>query len=141
MKQTFELRADETLDACKALYAQRGAQYQDSWDLKHAVFVASKATLAAIGVTLTDEQIRMLQAASLVDVKASRLGGKWNEDSVKDGINYQAVWCSFMNEYVKNNETCANMAKKDFLPGTTSLYRGSRSCISAEPCPPDPSTV
>lgn len=87
------------MDAVKATYSQRGAEYSDSWHLDCIVTTFTRATLRAFGLDLTDEQIRLLQSASLIDVKDSRMGGPFKADSVIDGLAYRAAWLSFMQEY------------------------------------------
>lgn len=98
---TFERTADAALDQVRAIYSQRGGEYADSWSLKHLVTTLTRATLARFGVTLDDEQLRLLQLAALVDVKNQRIGagGEWKADSIVDGIAYAASYLTLREEY------------------------------------------
>lgn len=71
---------------------QRGGEYGDSWALDNLVTTFTRSTLESFGLHLSDEQVRLLQMASLIDVKDARLIGPYKEDSVVDGINYRAVF-------------------------------------------------
>ena len=95
----FERTADATLDEVRGIYAQRGGEYADSWALPNMVATFTQHTLAAFGVNLTDEQIRLLVMAALIDVKDSRLAGPWKADSVVDGIAYRAAYTQLRVEY------------------------------------------
>lgn len=99
MKATFERTADQTLDDVRAVYAQRGAEYADSWALDRMVSTLTEATLARFGVKLETEQVRLVLLAALVDIKDSRLGGPWKKDSIVDGIAYRAAYCQLREEY------------------------------------------
>lgn len=95
----FESGANKTLETVKATYSQRGQEYADSWDLAYMVSTFTRSTLAAFGITLTDEQIRLLQCASLVDIKDSRMIGPWKADSAVDGIAYRSLYTTLRDEY------------------------------------------
>lgn len=97
----FESGANKTLDAVKATYSQRGQEYADSWATANMVATFTRSTLAAFGITLTDEQVRLLQCASLVDIKDSRMIGPWKSDSAVDGIAYRAFYTALREEYEK----------------------------------------
>jgi hypothetical protein len=106
-KPEFERTADTTLDRARPIYAGRGEQYGDTWDLPNQRFAVMTATLGKFGVTLTPEQMRLLKLASLIDTKDDRLIGAWNPDSMIDGINYRASFCQFMEEYVAKEKAPA----------------------------------
>lgn len=99
MKPTFERCADAALEQARATYASRGVEYADSWALENQIATFTAATLRAFGLTLTPEQMRLLQAAALIDVKDSRMGGPWKPDSVVDGLAYRALFLTLMEEY------------------------------------------
>lgn len=99
MKPTFEAAADRTLDDVRAIYASRGGEYADSWALENQVSTFTDATLRAFGLTLSPEQMRLLQLAALIDVKDARLGGPWKADSMLDGIAYRAAYTALREEY------------------------------------------
>lgn len=90
----FDLNASETLQRVEKIFCQRGAEYGDSW--RHAQWLAIKATAKTMGVTLDTEQARKIAAAALVDVKYQRLEGGYKEDTVDDGIAYNANWAALM---------------------------------------------
>ena len=97
----FESSAGPILKECLELSTTRGASYSDSWSLENQVSTLTTATLDRFGITLEPEQIRLLQLASLADVKDSRIvaGGPFKRDSVADGINYRAAYCTLREEY------------------------------------------
>lgn len=98
-KATFERTADVTLDTVRATYAQRGGEYADSWSIKNQVATFTESTLARLGVSLSADEIRLVQLAALIDVKDSRLTGPFKADSIVDGIAYRAVYATLRQEY------------------------------------------
>lgn len=90
--QTFERCADATLAEVRSTYAYRGKEYADSWALDNSVQTYTAHTLRSFGASLTPEQIRLLQAAVLIDIKDSRLIGAYKRDSLVDGIAYRALY-------------------------------------------------
>lgn len=93
IKQTFERCADATLDEVRATYAQRGQEYADSWALDRIVTTLTANVLREImGVEATPEEMRLLQAAVLCDVKDARLCGPYKRDSIVDGVAYRALF-------------------------------------------------
>lgn len=98
-KPTFERNADATLEEVRSTYAERGEQYADSWHPDNMVVTFTRETLARFGITLDLEQIRLLQAAALIDIKDSRIGGGWKKDSVVDSIAYRACYTNLRDEY------------------------------------------
>lgn len=92
----FEHHADATLERVRATYAQRGKEYADTW--RDAQFLAMQATAKQLGLKLDTDQCRKLAAAAFVDMKYSRLSGGYKDDSVVDGIAYQALWCELMGD-------------------------------------------
>ncbi len=100
-KQAFNLAADTTLGRCQTIHQQRGAAYEDTWDLNnvHAP-VLRLALRETFGFDASPEELRIIMAASLCDVKDSRLIGKWHVDNIDDGINYRAAFAHWMQEYL-----------------------------------------
>lgn len=102
-KPTFERNADATLEDVRATYAQRGAEYADSWHTENMVTTFTRSTLERFGIKLDLDQVRLLQAAALVDIKDSRIGGGWKRDSAVDGIAYRACYTNLREEYEKTH--------------------------------------
>lgn len=101
-KPTFERTADATLEQVRAIYAQRGAEYADSWSLENLVTTYLDSTLAMIGLTGVPAEVkRLLQLACLVDVKDSRMGGPFKADTVIDSLAYRASYLTLREEYEK----------------------------------------
>lgn len=96
---TFERLADATLARCRAVYAQRGASYGDTW-LK-TPFNALDAVTRKLGYVVERRHMRAIAAAVLVDIKYERLVGGYSDDSIVDGINYAAVLAEEMRELSK----------------------------------------
>lgn len=101
MKPTFELGADATIEKVQATYKQRGGEYADSWHTENLVTTFLDATLRRMNVDvgLGKEEKRLILLAALIDVKDSRMGGPWKEDSVVDGIAYRALYANLMETY------------------------------------------
>lgn len=104
-KQTFERMADSTLERCRDLYKERGEQYSDTWAIDNLVLTLTKAIFAKFGWAWgKPEQLRIVLAAALADVKDSRLQGDGSvADSLEDGINYRAVLNQMLKEYEAND--------------------------------------
>lgn len=97
---TFERTASKTIQRATGIYADRGENYGDSWALENQTRALTDATLLRLGIPKLDsEQMRLLQLAVLSDVKDQRLIGRWNPDSIDDGLNYRAAWCTLRDEY------------------------------------------
>lgn len=103
-RQAFNVAADTTLNRCQDIHAQRGSQYADTWDLSnvHAP-VLSMALRHTFGFNATPEELRIITAAALCDVKDSRLIGAWHVDNMDDGINYRAALAHWMQEYINSH--------------------------------------
>jgi hypothetical protein len=89
---TFEKGIETILGEGVAIAKQRGGEYGDSWALGNLVSTFTRSTLESFGIKVTDEQLRLIQMAALIDVKDARMIGPYKEDSVVDGINYRAVF-------------------------------------------------
>jgi hypothetical protein len=106
----FDENADATLDEVRGIYAQRGGEYADSWALsnQHAPFLRMVVRELFGGVELNPDQVRLLVAAAMVDIKDSRMGGPYKRDSVIDGIAYRALFAGLMEEYLCNNPSTSS---------------------------------
>lgn len=94
-KPLFELRADATLDAVRATYANRGSEYSDTW--RTCQFRNMKAVASKLGLSIDDAFYRALAAAAFVDMKQERQSGGYKEDNLIDGIAYEALLVGEMN--------------------------------------------
>lgn len=93
-KPLFEERADRTLDKVRAVYAQRGGEYADTW--RTCRFLAMKATAKKLGLVIHDDFFRALATAAFYDMKYERLSGGYKDDSVIDAIAYGSFWIDEM---------------------------------------------
>lgn len=107
-KPLFEERADRTLDKVRAVYAQRGGEYADTW--RTCRFLAMKAVSMKLNLEIRDEYLRALATAAFVDMKYERLSGGFKDDSIIDGIAYGAFLVDEMDDVVKVK------AKSDSVP-------------------------
>lgn len=101
MGNIFQEGADRELELVKGIYGQRGEEYRDSWHLDNINPVFTQQALEEMGLDITIEEIRLLWAATMCDVKLSRLIGPWKFDTVQDEIAYLAFFTSLMREYKK----------------------------------------
>jgi hypothetical protein len=102
----FNSAADRTLARAAAIHQQRGSEYEDSWALEnvHAPFI-THVLREVFGLTgASAEELRLVMAAALVDVKDSRMGGVFKLDTIDDGINYRAAFCSWMEDYQSGHD-------------------------------------
>jgi len=99
-KPLFEERADRTLDKVRAVYAQRGGEYADTW--RTCRFLAMKAVSMKLNLEIRDEYLRALATAAFVDMKYERLSGGFKDDSIIDGIAYGAFLVDEMDELFTN---------------------------------------
>jgi hypothetical protein len=103
----FSSRCLATLKRATATYDERGDQYGDTW--RNARFLALKAVLHKFGILVSPRFLRMIAAAVLVDTKYQRLEGGYKDDSIVDGINYQAFLAEEVRELERelaNEEPC-----------------------------------
>jgi hypothetical protein len=118
----FEGAMHRVLGECTGLGTQRGQEYADSWALENVVTTFTKNTLLRFGFTLNQEQLRLVIAAALVDVKDQRInaGGPWKRDSAIDGINYRALYTDLREEYEANTaESVAPNVPRSEIPAST----------------------
>lgn len=95
-KPLFEERADRTLDKVRAVYAQRGGEYADTW--RTCRFLAFKSVAKRLGLAIPDEYCRILTSAGFYDMKYERLGGGYKDDSIIDALAYGAYMADEMDE-------------------------------------------
>lgn len=112
-QHAFNKAADATRKDAGEICDQRGEEYMDSWALENVYAPRIRAVMKLIGVEreLTREELRLIMAAGLVDVKTSRWGGEFKYDTPVDEINYLAALAQWMKEYVHKNGLPG--AKKD----------------------------
>lgn len=104
-RQAFNVAADATLARCQQIHAQRGSEYADTWALENVHAPVLKLALReTFGFDATAEELRLIMAASLCDVKDSRLIGEWKPDNMDDGINYRGAFTQWMIEYKQNHD-------------------------------------
>jgi hypothetical protein len=84
----FESNANASIARVTATFGQRGAEYGDTW--RNAQWLTMKAVAKKLGVSIPDDALRPIAAAVLCDVKYQRLEGGYKDDSVIDGIAYNA---------------------------------------------------
>lgn len=98
---TFSRSADASFSEARAIYADRGDSYGDTWALPNQ---KSAVTEYVLGLQHDHDRrgwLRLLQLASLIDLKDSRLLGGGNvRDSLLDGLNYRAVFAELLREYL-----------------------------------------
>jgi hypothetical protein len=93
------------LPECWDIGVERGGQYGDTWALENRVNTYKMVVLRLPKtVDLVDRWLRLMDAASLLDVKATRFLGGFKRDHVVDGINYFAAFGFLLEDYLKNLE-------------------------------------
>lgn len=105
MKPTFERCADATLDEVRGIYAERGAQYADTWSPENNARHFTKEAfemLDGLHKPFDAQDARLLQLAALIDVKISRMTGGFKSDTVVDLIAYLATYKTLREEYQAN---------------------------------------
>lgn len=113
--QLFESNAEATIKRVQATFRERGGEYGDTWE--DCQWLALRAVAKERGVTIPGDSLRAIAAAVLVDVKYQRLQGGWKDDSVIDGIAYQANLAEEM-QPVKQPELAAKSEPNHPPPGT-----------------------
>jgi hypothetical protein len=101
---TFDDNLLAEIKECAALGVGRGGEYEDSWAIENMVRVFTDCVLRITGNDRGDEAVRLLQLASLCDVKLSRLGGAFKMDTWHDGVNYQLVLAALTRNYVRDRQ-------------------------------------
>ncbi len=113
---TFPESADSTIEKVRQTYTTREGEYGDSFHLDNQAPGFLRTTLARFGVTVTPEQLRLIQLASLIDTKMQRMIGPFKEDTLVDLIAYVAVY----------NELRAKYERRDDAPNPTAPAGESR---------------
>jgi hypothetical protein len=85
----FDTNAAATLDRVKSIFTQRGTEYSDTW--RTCQFLAMKAVATELGAVIPEDAFRAIACAAFCDMKYQRLSGGYKEDSVDDGIAYNAM--------------------------------------------------
>ena len=88
-KPLFEERVNATLDRCTDIFTNRGAEYGDTW--AEARFLVLQSVLNKMEYKIDSIHFKAIAAAVLVDIKYWRNLGGYKDDSMIDGINYQAL--------------------------------------------------
>lgn len=99
---TFNRSVDETIKTALAISNQRGGEYSDSWSLENlqTPFLTNLLTNCPPTPSMvTPEFKRLVIMASMIDVKVSRLGGPWKDDTALDLINYIAAYTSLRRQH------------------------------------------
>jgi hypothetical protein len=94
----FEKNALATFERATATFGERGTQYGDTW--RDCQFLKMKAVASHFGLSIPDQFFRALATAAFSDMKYQRLQGGYKDDSIIDGINYDA----FLAEEVRELE-------------------------------------
>jgi hypothetical protein len=84
----FESHTLTSLDRAKEIFAGRGTEYGDTW--RDCQFLKMKAVAKSLGIEIDDSHYRALATAAFSDMKYWRLLGGYKDDSIIDGINYDA---------------------------------------------------
>lgn len=99
---TFNRSVDETIKTALAISNQRGGEYSDSWSLENlqTPFLTNLLTNCPPTPSMvTPEFKRLVIMASMIDVKVSRLGGPWKDDTALDLINYIAAYTALRRQH------------------------------------------
>lgn len=97
---TFTRTADATLTRARAVYAQRGDAYGDTWALPNLHTELTEYVLNLRRDTDYKAWLRLLMLATLCDVKESRIQGGGNiDDHLIDHINYKASFTEHLREF------------------------------------------
>lgn len=104
----FNRAGNATLERCTAVSNQRGTEYLDTWALENQITTFTVATLRAIlgdelTSGLTGDELRLIKNAALIDVKDERMLGGFKEDTIDDGINYRAAYCTWRQSYYERH--------------------------------------
>lgn len=92
----FEQRANATIERVRQTFGQRGSEYGDTW--RNCRFVVMKAIARDLKLSIPDDCYRALATAAFIDMKYQRSEGGYKEDSLIDGIAYQAFLADEMRE-------------------------------------------
>lgn len=99
---TFNRAAIATIKEAIAICEQRGGEYQDSWSIVNLRTHWLDNLLRdhpSPAQGMEKEWRRLIVLASMIDIKISRLGGPWKEDTAIDLINYVGAYTGLRREY------------------------------------------
>jgi hypothetical protein len=99
MKPLFAHHADATLERVQATYQERGDQYGDT--LKDCQWLKLRAVGRRFGIEIPPDLALALGVAAWCDVKYQRNQGGYKDDSIIDGIAYDAVLAGVVAEMDK----------------------------------------
>jgi hypothetical protein len=93
----FNAAADATMARAGATSNQRAGEYLDTWALEgqNTPFLDDALRAAALGADIGRAEKRLILVAALCDVKLSRMGGGWKEDTCLDLLNYVSAYTSW----------------------------------------------
>ena len=96
---TFNRCVNTILKRAIEISDQRGGEYLDTWALENVHTPFGDHVDSFRPTCPSDEWKRLRTLASLIDVKISRMGGPWKDDTTLDLINYLAAFTQLANEY------------------------------------------
>src|SRR5436190_1865467 len=97
-KPLFETHALATIQRSIETFSGRGIEYGDTW--RETRFVIMEAVARKLGCDIRPEHFRALATAAFCDMKYWRGLGGYKDDSLVDGINYQAFLAEEMRRQV-----------------------------------------
>lgn len=101
-KHTFNKAADNTIARANSISSQRAGEYNDSWSLEqlNTPWLDNlMRDFPSTPVMHEREYKRLIVMASMIDIKISRLGGGWKDDTPLDLINYIAAYTDLRNKF------------------------------------------
>lgn len=98
-KQTFERCADTAISEVRAIFAQRGADYADTWSEENAAAHFTREAEKALRGDTSTRAIQLRHLAALIDVKISRMTGGYKSDTVADLVAYLCCYKTMREEY------------------------------------------
>lgn len=97
---TFNRAVMATINKALKISGERGGEYQDSWAVENLITPFLDNLLASgIPANPCRRFRRLIIMASMIDIKISRLGGAWKDDTAIDMINYVAAYTQLRSEY------------------------------------------
>ena len=84
----FEEHALASIERVRQTFCGRGVEYGDT--MRDCQFLKMKAVAGALGYEIKPEHFRALCIAGFGDMKYARLLGGYKDDSIIDGIAYDA---------------------------------------------------
>jgi hypothetical protein len=101
----FTKAMKDYLPECWEIGVERGGQYGDTWALENRVNTYKLVVLRLPKTeALVDSWLRLMDAASMLDIKSTRFLGGFKRDHVIDSINYFAAFGFLLEDYLKHLE-------------------------------------